>query len=146
MIRIRTLGRLPQHDMADRGGAAGGAPQNRPQAGEGPRGRAGGTAEEGGVKLGKRGNGEGTISRRKNGGWMAQYYVHTADGRKRKTLYGKTSSEATKKLNRALSDRADGIDDQGLTVGEYLDRWLRDVRDTVRKSTTRGASTRSSHT
>ena len=40
--------------------------------------------------MGKRGNGEGTISRRKNGGWMAQYYVHTAEGRKRKTIYGKT--------------------------------------------------------
>ncbi len=68
---------------------------------------------------------------------MAQYYVHTADGRKRKTLYGKTRAEAAKKLAKALSDRADGIvfDDQGLTVGEYLDRWLGDVRDTVRKST-----------
>jgi integrase len=43
--------------------------------------------------LGKRGNGEGTISRRKNGGWMVQYYVHTAEGRRRKTLYGKTRAE-----------------------------------------------------
>lgn len=87
--------------------------------------------------MSKRGNGEGTISRRKNGGWMAQYYVHTADGRKRKTLYGKTRAEVAKKLAKALSQRADGIvfDDQGLTVGEYLDRWLGDVRDTVRKST-----------
>ena len=31
--------------------------------------------------MGKRGNGEGSISRRKNGGWMAQYVVHTAEGR-----------------------------------------------------------------
>lgn len=87
--------------------------------------------------MSKRGNGEGTISRRKNGGWMAQYYVHTADGRKRKTLYGKTRAEVAKRLAKALSQRADGIvfDDQGLTVGEYLDRWLGDVRDTVRKST-----------
>lgn len=87
--------------------------------------------------MGKRGNGEGTISRRKNGGWMAQYYVHTANGRKRKTLYGKTRAEVAKRLAKALSQRADGIvfDDQGLTVGEYLDRWLGDVRDTVRKST-----------
>lgn len=87
--------------------------------------------------MGKRGNGEGTVSRRKNGGWMAQYYVHTANGRKRKTLYGKTRAEVAKRLAKALSQRADGIvfDDQGLTVGEYLDRWLGDVRDTVRKST-----------
>ena len=89
--------------------------------------------------MGKRGNGEGTISRRKNGGWMAQYVVYTAQGRKRKTLYGKTRAEAAKKLAKALSQRADGIvfDDQGLTVGEYLGRWLMDVRDTVRKSTHR---------
>lgn len=40
--------------------------------------------------MGKRGNGEGTISRRKNGGWTAQYVVHTAEGRKRRTVYGKT--------------------------------------------------------
>ncbi len=87
--------------------------------------------------MGKRGNGEGTISRRKNGGWMAQYYVHTAKGRKRKTLYGKTRAEAANKLTKALGQRAEGIvfDDRGLTVGEYLDRWLEDVQDTVRKST-----------
>lgn len=85
----------------------------------------------------KRGNGEGTISRRKNGGWTAQYYIHTVAGRKRKTLYGKTRAETAKKLAKALSQRADGLvfDDQGLTLGEYLDRWLADVEDTVRKST-----------
>jgi hypothetical protein len=52
--------------------------------------------------LGKRGNGEGTISRRKNGGWIAQYYVYTAKGCKRKTLYGKTRAEAARKLEGAL--------------------------------------------
>ncbi len=68
--------------------------------------------------MGKRGNGEGTISRRKNGGWMAQYVVHTAEGRKRKTLYGKTRADVAKKLSTALSDRESGLvfDDKGLTV------------------------------
>jgi integrase len=41
----------------------------------------------------KRGNGEGTIHRRKYGGWCAQYTVYTAKGRRRKTLYGKTRAE-----------------------------------------------------
>jgi hypothetical protein len=41
----------------------------------------------------KRGNGEGTIHRRKDGGWCAQYTVYTAQGRKRKTIYGKTRAE-----------------------------------------------------
>jgi hypothetical protein len=43
--------------------------------------------------MGKRGNGEGSITRRKNGGWMAQYTAYTSEGRKRKTLYGKTRQE-----------------------------------------------------
>jgi len=76
----------------------------------------------------KRGNGEGSIHRRKGGGWCAQYTVYTAEGRKRRTLYGKTRAEAAKKLAKALSDREDGMvfDAENLTVGEYLDRWLKD--------------------
>ena len=57
----------------------------------------------------KRGNGEGSIGRRKGGGWMAQYTVHTAEGRKRRTLYGKTRVEAAKKLTKALSDLEGGL-------------------------------------
>ena len=88
--------------------------------------------------MGKRGNGEGSISRRKNGGWIAQYAVYTAKGRKRKTIYGKTRAEVAAKLAKALSDREDGLvfDDEGLTVAGYLERWLKgSVRDTVRPST-----------
>ncbi len=86
----------------------------------------------------KRGNGEGSISRRKTGGWMAQYAVYTAEGRKRKTIYGKTRAEVAKKLSKAISDREGGLvfDAGGLTVGEYLDRWLVEcVNGTVRDST-----------
>jgi integrase len=41
------------------------------------------------------------------------------------------------KLAKALANRADGLvfDAGALTVGEYLDRWLKDVQDTVRQST-----------
>jgi len=88
--------------------------------------------------MGKRGNGEGSISRRKNGGWMAQYTVDTAEGRKRKTLYGRTRQEVATKLSNALSDRDGGLvfDAGKLTVGEHMARWLSDsVRATVRRST-----------
>jgi integrase len=88
--------------------------------------------------MGKRGNGEGSITRRKNGGWSAQYTVHTAEGRKRKTLYGKTRQEVAAKLARALSDREGGLifDAEGLKLGEYLGRWLEDsVKGTVRNTT-----------
>ena len=57
----------------------------------------------------KRGNGEGSIHRRKNGGWCGQYVIHTAEGPKRRTLYGKTRQEVANKLARALSSREDGL-------------------------------------
>ena len=57
----------------------------------------------------KRGNGEGSIHRRKNGGWCAQYAVYTAEGRRRKTFYGRTRAEVAAKLAKALSDREDGV-------------------------------------
>jgi len=39
--------------------------------------------------MGKRGNGEGSISRRKDWLYMARYMVQTATGAKRKALYGR---------------------------------------------------------
>lgn len=96
------------------------------------------TGRKGETAMGKRGNGEGTITRRKNGGWMGQYTVHTAEGKKRRTVYGKTRAEVAKKLARALSDREDGLvfDAGNLTLGDYLDRWLLEcLKGTVREST-----------
>ena len=86
----------------------------------------------------KRGNGEGTIHRRKNGGWCAQYTVYTDKGRKRKTLYGKTRAEVAAKLAKEVSDRKGGVsfDSVDLKIGEYLERWLRDlVRSSVKQRT-----------
>jgi integrase len=53
--------------------------------------------------VGKRGNGEGSISRRKDGLYMARYTVQTATGTKRKTLYGKTRNEVSEKLTKATT-------------------------------------------
>jgi integrase len=58
--------------------------------------------------MGRRGNGEGSISPRKDGRWEAKYTAHTAHGPKRRALYGKTRKEAADKLARALADRASG--------------------------------------
>lgn len=76
--------------------------------------------------MGRRGNGEGTITRRRDGRWEARYTIHTAEGPKRKMLYGKTRSEGAEKLNKALSDRSSGLtfDAGNLTVGEFLDDWV----------------------
>ena len=86
----------------------------------------------------KRGNGEGSIHRRKDGGWCAQYTVYTGEGRKRKTLYGKTRQEVATKLAKALSDREGGLvfDTSNLTLGDYLNHWVHgSVRDSVKQRT-----------
>ena len=88
--------------------------------------------------MGKRGNGEGSITRRKDGLYMARYTVQTATGAKRKALYGKTRGEVSEKLTKAMADRDGGLvfDADNLKVGEYLGLWLFDsVKDTVRPTT-----------
>ncbi|MDP9477167.1 MAG: site-specific integrase [Actinomycetota bacterium] len=93
----------------------------------------------------KRGNGEGSIYPYKNKagkviGYRGSYWVHTAAGSKRRYISGKKREDVRDELAKALSDRADGLvfDAGALTVGEYLDRWLKDVEDTVRRSTHEG--------
>jgi integrase len=84
----------------------------------------------------KRGNGEGSRPRKRpDGRWEARYTIHTSKGPKRKTLYGRTRQEVADKLARALSDRTQGLTFEAgsLKLGEYLDGWLSDVRETVRQ-------------
>src|SRR5215208_1176132 len=86
------------------------------------------------MTMGKRGNGEGSITQRSDGRRMARYMV----GPKRKHIYGKTRQEGAEELSKALSDRASGfVFDAGtLTLGGYLDRWLsHSVRGSVRQRT-----------
>ncbi len=88
--------------------------------------------------MGKRGNNEGSIYRRKNGTWAAQYTVWTAEGRKRRSVSGKTRAEVSRKLTEAMANRDGGLvyDAGKITVGEYLDSWLADsVKGTVKETT-----------
>jgi integrase len=90
-----------------------------------------------------RGNGEGSIYpvKDKNGrvvGYRGSYWVHTAAGPKRRYLSGKKREDVADKLIVALGGRAQGLvfDAGTLTVGVYLERWLKDsVKDTVSPST-----------
>ena len=60
--------------------------------------------------MGKRGNGEGSITRRKSDGlYMARYTVQTATGAKRKAVYAKTRKEVSEKLTAAMADASKGI-------------------------------------
>lgn len=86
----------------------------------------------------RRGNGEGSIIRRKDGLYMARYTVETATGVKCKTLYAKIRKEASEKLTEALALAQKGItaDTGAMTVGAFIERWLEDtVRGSVRQST-----------
>ncbi len=86
----------------------------------------------------RRGNGTGGVTRRKDGSWMARYTVQTPSGRKRKVIYAGSHEEARRKLAEAIADRDRGLayDSGGLTVDEYLARWLEDsVQGSVKVTT-----------
>src|SRR5215216_2160766 len=69
------------------------------------------------------------ITKRKDGRYVGRYTVHTADGPKRKVIYGRKYKDVEKKLAEARGNVARGIvfDANGQTVGEFLDRWLEDA-------------------
>jgi integrase len=89
----------------------------------------------------KRGNNEGSIyehwRKGKKVGYRGAYTVHTVAGPKRRYVSGKRREEVRRKLAKAMADRDSGLilDAGALTVGEYIARWLKDVKSTVRQST-----------
>lgn len=76
-----------------------------------------------------RNNGEGSISKRGDGRWVARYHVLTTSGaKKRKAIYGKSRAEVARALAKAISER-DGsgpvdFEAERITVAEYLKTWL----------------------
>lgn len=90
--------------------------------------------------MAKRGNGEGSVYRTKTGLWRGSYWVTTAKGPKRRYVSAKTRQECSQRLTKAMADRDGGLifDAGALTVGDYLERWLKDVEETVRRSTFEG--------
>ncbi len=88
--------------------------------------------------MGRRGNGEGSITRRKHGLYEARYTIQTETGTKRRSVYAKTRREAADMLAEALAQREKGLthDAGSTTVGKYLSDWLTDsVEGSVRRST-----------
>ncbi len=87
----------------------------------------------------KRPNGEGTIKKRKSGGWEAQYVAgRDKDGKLiRRSVYGRTQGEVSKKLTALTNDLNNGVyiaPDQ-ITVAEWFDIWTRDYLGNVKEST-----------
>jgi integrase len=88
----------------------------------------------------KRGNNEGTITRRKDGRWEARISLsRDATGKlKRVTLYGKTRQEVADKLAKALHDKQQGtvVAPQKLTLSAWLATWLQHYkRPRIRSNT-----------
>jgi integrase len=73
-----------------------------------------------------RGHGEGSIYKRKDGHWAASI---TMEGRKRKTLYGKTRKEVQEQLNTALHQQQQGtlVTTPQQKVEQFLVHCLEDV-------------------
>lgn len=74
----------------------------------------------------RRGNGEGSIYRRRNGTWSA---IASLPNGRRKHAYGRTREEVRKKLADILHAIEHGTftDAKGISVGAFLDQWLAEV-------------------
>ena len=86
--------------------------------------------------MGKQANGRGTIKKRSDGRWEAQYTVHY----ERKSIYGKTEAEVAKKLNQVLYEIESGafVNDT-VTVEQWLHTWLSEyVKGHVKQKTYQG--------
>ena len=86
----------------------------------------------------RRGRGEGSITRRADGRWMARVDLGWQDGkRRRKTLYGRTKREVQDRLRETLHRTEKGLPPipEQETVGAFLRRWLEIIRGKVRPRT-----------
>lgn len=72
----------------------------------------------------KRAHGEGSITKRKDGRWMARATIYG----KREYFYGRTQAEAKEKMEEAKEAAKKGIyvKPTNLTFGEWLDIWMED--------------------
>jgi integrase len=76
--------------------------------------------------MAKRGPGEGSIYRRKDGRWTAEFSLENG---KSKFLYGKTRKEVQEKLKTALYEQQKGllVTEPLQKVAQFLTHWLEDV-------------------
>ncbi len=88
----------------------------------------------------KRGQNEGSISKRPDGTWWSRVTVgFDADGKqKRKAFYGKTRQEVKDKMAYALNDLQKGtyIEPSKMTMEKWIDIWLYEYKKNEVKKTT----------
>lgn len=88
----------------------------------------------------RRDAGSGTIRLRPDGKWEGRYTVgyHPETGKQiMRSVYAKTKREVREKLNKALTELKEGtyIEPTSLTVGEWLDTWLKEYKINLRPET-----------
>lgn len=88
----------------------------------------------------RRDAGSGTIRQRADGKWEGRYTVgyHPETGRQiMRSVYAKTKREVREKLNKTLTDIQEGtyIEPTSITVGEWLDTWLKEYKINLRQET-----------
>ncbi len=80
----------------------------------------------------KKSNGEGSITRRKNGTWMGRVTVgRNKNGSiKRQAVYGKTKQEVVEKTTKLLNELQTGtyLEATKFNLGQWLDIWLWDYK------------------
>ena len=83
----------------------------------------------------RRGRGEGSITQRPDGRWVARVELGWQNGkRRRKAIYGRTRREVADKLPKILHDVQQGaaMPDERQTVAQFLQRWLEYKRSRLR--------------
>lgn len=83
-------------------------------------------------------NGRGTIRKRPDGLWEARFTVGFDPGtgkQRQRSVYGKSQKDVRKKMTAALKQLDDNsyLDADKRTVGQYLDAWLKEYVEPVRK-------------
>ena len=84
--------------------------------------------------MAKRANGEGSITKRKDGRYEAR--ISLSDGR-RQSIYGRTRQDVARKLTLALRNQHQGLQptDSSQTTGEFLKSWLESTKASLRPRT-----------
>src|ERR1700682_5132759 len=88
--------------------------------------------------MAKRGNGEGSIYRRRDGRWVGVVHLGYENGkRKRQSVYGRSQREVRDAMNAAQARRSTGDTlARHMTAGAFLVSWLEEVaHPKVRPST-----------
>ena len=84
------------------------------------------------IYMAKRGQGEGSISKRPDGTWWARITLGKDENgkQKRKAFYGKTRKEVQEKLTAAVNDVNNDvyIEPSKMTVAQWMDIWLKEYK------------------